>query len=106
MTFVRDGAGDGAGAPVLTVALGHDSPVTDLRLVREGVARSVLRRRALELDVSAVDRLSSPTVATILWARRRCTARNLPFSVVGGRGRTRRVLLSCGLVDEDRGPRW
>lgn len=91
---------------VLTLVLGHESPATDLRRVRAGVARGVSSGRGVQLDLSAVDVLSSPTVATILWARRSCAARNLPFSVVGERGRTRRILRTCGLVDEGTGRRW
>ena len=58
--------------------------------------------RGVALDVSAVERISSPTVAAILWARRSCAARNLPFTVTGHRARTHRLLRTCGLVDPVR----
>lgn len=92
--------------PVLRLALGQDPPAADLRRVREGLAQGVSTGRGIELDLSATDVLSSPTVATILWARRSCAARNLPFSVTGERGRTRRILRTCGLLDERAGRPW
>lgn len=71
----------------------------DLARIRSEVGAGVVEGRGVVLDVSAVERLSSPTVAAILWARRSCAARNLPFAVTGHRARHHRLLRSCGLVD-------
>lgn len=99
--------GDGVPRPAAwSVALGDPSPGADLRRVREGVAQGVASGRGLELDLSRVGVLSSPTVATILWAQRRCLARNLPFAVTAAQGRTRRILTTCGLVDARTAGRW
>jgi anti-anti-sigma regulatory factor len=86
----------------VTVRLLNESLSADLARLRNRLATGVLEGRGLTLDVSAVDELSSPTVAAILWARRSCVARNLPFTVTGHRGRTHRILRSCGLVEPVR----
>lgn len=83
--------------PSLSVELGDPSPGADLHRVREGVARGVASGRGLELDLSRVVVLSSPVVATILWAQRCCVTRNLPFAVTGEHGGARGVLTRCGL---------
>lgn len=83
--------------PSLSVELGDPSPGADLCRVREGVTRGVASGRGLELDLSRVVVLSSPVVATILWAQRCCVTRNLPFAVIGEHGGARRVLARCGL---------
>lgn len=99
--------GDGVPRPAAcSVALGDPSPGADLRRVREGVAQGVASGRGLQLDLSQVVVLSSPTVATILWAQRRCVARNLPFSVTAAQGRTRRILATCGLPERGTARRW
>jgi anti-anti-sigma regulatory factor len=87
----------------VTVRLLNEPLPADLTRLRSRLAKGVLEGRGLTLDVSDVDELSSPTVAAILWARRSCVARNLPFTVTGHRRRTHRILRSCGLVDQGRG---
>lgn len=89
----------------VTVRLLNESLSADLARLRSRLAAGVLEGRGLTLDVSAVDEFSSPTVAAILWARRSCVARNLPFAVIGHRGRNHRILRSCGLLDPGR-RRW
>lgn len=103
MTAPTDGAtrrpAEPGSAPV-TVRLGGPSLTDDLSLIRSRLAECLLGgRTGVVVDVSAVDTLSSPTVAAILWARRSCAARRLPFSVIGFGGRDHRILRSCGLVD-------
>ena len=85
--------------PVVTVRLLDESTVADLARLRNQVAAGVVQGRGVTLDLSAVGQISSPTVAAILWARRSCAARNLPFTVTGHRARNHRLLRSCGLVD-------
>ena len=87
----------------LTLELDGAWPPDDLRRVREGVARGIRSGRAVQVDLSRVDQLTSGIVASILWARRSCALGNLGFSVVGDHGPTRRVLRSCGVVAQDRG---
>ncbi len=91
---------------VLTLELDGTWPAADLRRFREGVAHGLGAGRAVEVDLSRVDRLSSHTVATILWARRSCMLRNLGFSITGDRGSARRVLRSCGLSTGRTGGTW
>lgn len=87
---------------VVTVRLLNQSLSADLARLRSRLATGVLEGRGLTLDVSAVDDFSSPTVAAILWARRSCVARNLPFTVTGHRGRNHRIMRSCGLLGTER----
>lgn len=93
-----DGRARSGPSPSLSVELGDPAPGADLHRVREGVARGVASGQGLELDLSRVAVLSSPVVATILWAQRSCLTRNLPFAVTGGHPGTRRVLARCGLA--------
>lgn len=86
----------------VTVRLLNQSLSADLARLRSKLATGVLEGRGLTLDVSAVDDFSSPTVAAILWARRSCVARNLPFTVTGHRSRNHRIMRSCGLLDPER----
>ena len=86
----------------VTVRLLNESLSADLARLRSRLAAGVLEGRGLTLDVSAVDEFSSPTVAAILWARRSCVARNLPFTVTGHRGRNHRIMRSCGLLGTER----
>ena len=90
-------APEGQGA--VRVRLQNESMSADLALLRSQVAAGVVQGRGVLLDVSAVEQISSPTVAAILWARRSCAARNLPFTVTGHRACNHRLLRSCGLVD-------
>ncbi|WP_404347591.1 STAS domain-containing protein [Phycicoccus jejuensis] len=88
-------------AETLTVHLDGAVAGGDLRRVREALARGLRTGRPVRVDLSGVERPSSETVATILWAHRSCAGRNVTFSIVGDRGPTRRVLRGCGVVVED-----
>ena len=91
----------------VTVHLQDGSLTSDLAHLRSEVAMTVLVGRAgVTVDVSGIDQISSPTVAAILWARRSCSARRVPFRVTGGSGRNVRVLRSCGLLGMGVSPRW
>lgn len=81
------------------VELRDPALVHDLSRLRSQLALTLLRGRGgLTVDVSAVERISSPTVAALLWARRSCAARSVPFSVTGCSGANAVVLNTCGLV--------
>lgn len=90
----------------LEVRLRDRSLSEDLARLRTQLGRGLLDSCGLVVDVSGVERLSSPSVAAILWARRSCAARNVPFQVTGHRGRNQRILRSCGLVDGGGSRRW
>lgn len=87
------------GAPAVVVRLQDSSLVDDLAHLRSEVAMSLLQGRGgVTVDVSGIGQISSPTVAAILWARRSCSARRVPFAVSGSVGRNVGVLRSCGLL--------
>lgn len=91
----------------VTIHLQERSLAADLSLLRSEVAKNVLRGRGgITIDVSGVDQISSPTVAAILWARRSCAARQIPFHVTGDAGRNARVLRTCGLPRHGGSTRW
>src|SRR5699024_2793643 len=54
--------------------------------------------RCLQVDVSGLERLSSPVVAALLWAKRRCLARGVEVEVVGTTGAQRAQLARTGLA--------
>jgi anti-anti-sigma factor len=56
-----------------------ESGLADLleRLLPRLDAAMVQAPRVLVLDMSAVDRISSTTIAALLWTRRRCSARGI-----------------------------
>ncbi len=87
------------GQSAVRIRLVNESMSANLAELRSQVAAGVVQGRGVLLDVSAVEQISSPTVAAILWARRSCAARNLPFTVTGHRARNHRLLRSCGLVE-------
>jgi anti-anti-sigma regulatory factor len=98
--------GDDRGSVV--VELHEPAHAHDLSLLRSQLAPMLLRGRGVvTVDLSAVERISSPTVAALLWARRSCAARSVPFSVTGFSGRNAHQLRSCGLIPtEPGGGRW
>ncbi len=103
----RPPAAGGDLAGTVTVHLQDSSLTEDLCRLRSEVARSVLDgQRGVTVDVSGIDTISSPTVAAILWARRSCAARHVPFTVCGDGGRNTRVLRSCGLLEPRTATRW
>ena len=57
-----------------------------------------LEPRVLVLDMSAIGRLSSTTVAELLWARRRCSRRGVEVLLRDPSRRCREALQRIGLV--------
>ena len=91
----------------VVVRLRDGSLASDLTHLRSEVAHAVLLGHGgVSVDLSGLDHLSSPTVAAILWARRTCSARRVPFTVTGGAGLNARVLRSCGLAHQGSRSRW
>jgi anti-anti-sigma factor len=112
-----DGVGSSRGSEV---AVPHQPVV--LSVEDSGLARvldSVERQldavldagaRFVVLDMSAVDRVSSTTVAALLWARRRCSSRGIEVSLLHPSRRCLDALARTGLlevlaVDLGDGPR-
>jgi anti-anti-sigma regulatory factor len=93
---------DGRGAVVVEL---HEPPLAhDLSRLRSHLAQSLMRGPGeVTVDLSTVDRISSPTVAALLWARRSCATRGVPFRVTGTTGQNAKVLRLCGLVTADAG---
>ena len=56
------------------------------------------RPRALVLDMAAVDRLSSTTIAMLLWARRRCAAHAVEIELDHSSRQCRDALERTGLL--------
>ena len=78
----------------------------DLVGLRSTVAEVILTRtHRVVVDVSALSRPSSSTVAALLWAKRSCARAGVDFAVRGVRSANRDVLRRCGLLalDEDNG---
>ena len=97
---------DGRGAVVVEL---REPPLAhDLSRLRSQLAQSLMRGPGgVTVDLATVDRISSPTVAALLWARRSCAIRGVPFSVTGTSGQNAKVLRLCGLVTPDAGgPSW
>lgn len=83
-----------------TINLNDDSLARDLLALRACVAERLVRGHGgVSVDVSSLKRLSSETVAALLWARRKCRAQGVPFSVSGAGTRNTRILLRCGLQE-------
>lgn len=57
------------------------------------------RPRALVLDMVAVDRVSSTTIAMLLWARRRCAAHGIEIELGRPSRRCHDALERAGLLD-------
>lgn len=84
-------------APVV-VALGEASLTHDLLVLRAASAERLVRGEgSLIVDVTSLRRLSSETVAALLWARRKCRAHGLGFAITGARTGPARTLYRCGL---------
>lgn len=90
---------DGA-ATVETISLQDESLTHDLLVLRARVAECLVRGHgSITVDVTSLRRVSSETVAALLWARRKCSASAIPFTVCGAGTRTSLVLHRCGLQE-------
>ncbi|HEY7718869.1 MAG TPA: STAS domain-containing protein [Pedococcus sp.] len=89
-----------------TVTLRDDTLTHDLAVLRGRVARSAVRTGTeVRVDLTGLTRVSSVTVAALLWARRTCGARGVAFAVHGATGGQWVVLQRCGLLGTDAGGR-
>lgn len=92
------------------VELRDDTLAHDLLVLRASVAECVVRGQgSVTVDLGALTRVSSVAVTALLWARRSCSTRSVPFRVEDVRGnRNRQVLQRCGLLAAPAGsaPSW
>lgn len=87
------------------VELRDESLAHDLLVLRASVAECVVRGQgSVTVDLTSLTRVSSVAVTALLWARRSCGARSVPFRVEEVRGnRNRQVLQRCGLLGAPAG---
>jgi anti-anti-sigma regulatory factor len=85
--------------PHVTVAL-HDTTLRrDLLLLRARLAETLPRGPAqVVVDLSDLDRISSTTIAALLWTRRCCDTGGLAFALRGSDSRHHDMLQRSGLI--------
>src|SRR5690242_13225122 len=84
----------------LEVYLRDESLIADLSILRwELAGRLRAGQRTVVIDISGIDRLSSATVAALLWARRSCSARRAHVTVRNPSARSLEVLRRRGLAE-------
>lgn len=84
------------------ISFGDSSVAHDILLLRATVAQRLLGQgSSVTVDLSDLRHPSSGAVGTLLWARRRCHARGIPFSVLGATGITLQAMRRSGLVATD-----
>lgn len=88
------------GRITLVVNLHDDTLLQQLSDLR-GQLAELLRtgHGEIVIDIGGVARLSSATVAAILWAKRSCATRGVDLSVRNPSGRNLDVLRRCGLAE-------
>ncbi|GAB2681439.1 STAS domain-containing protein [Thalassiella azotivora] len=108
----RGGASDpvtGRATGSTVVHLDEGSPVEALNRLRTAVSAHLLDGgRTVVVDVSRLSRLSSGTVAALLWAKRHCRARGGTVVVRGATSDSLTTLTRSGLgdvFDIEPGPR-
>lgn len=70
----------------------------DLLLLRASAAECLMRGEgSITVDVSSLRRLSSETIAALLWTRRKCNGHGIGFTVSGAKGNAAQALTRCGL---------
>lgn len=83
---------------MVVVSLRDASLLPDLLTLRAASAECLIRGEGgLAVDISAVRRLSSETIAALLWVRRICSANGIDLAVVGARSGPAQALHRCGL---------
>ncbi|GAA5032121.1 hypothetical protein GCM10023258_30820 [Terrabacter aeriphilus] len=86
------------------VRLDDETLLRDLRELRGQVARLLMSGHGTVcVDLSGVARLSSATVAVLLWVKRGCLRHGIEVRVTNPSSRNLDVLRRCGML-EVRGP--
>jgi anti-anti-sigma regulatory factor len=84
----------------VVVNLHDDTLLQDLSDLRRQLAEPLRTGQGeVVIDIGGVARLSSATVAAILWAKRSCATRGVDLSVRNPSGRNLDVLRRCGLAE-------
>lgn len=85
---------------LVLVALSERSLAHDLLLLRASAAECLMRGQgSITVDISELRRLSSETIAALLWARRKCNGHGIGFEVLGARAAAAQALTRCGLAE-------
>jgi anti-anti-sigma regulatory factor len=83
---------------LVLVPLNEGSLAHDLLALRASTAECLIRGHGtITVDVSELRRLSSETIAALLWARRKCNGHGIGFTVLGARATPAQALARCGL---------
>ncbi len=88
------------------VPLNEGSLAHDLLVLRASAAECLIRGEGtITVDVSSLRRLSSETIAALLWTRRKCNGHGIGFSVLGAKAAAAQALTRCGLGEALAGSR-
>ena len=83
---------------LLLVPLEQSTLAHDLLVLRASAAECLMRGEgSITVDVSSLRRLSSETIAALLWTRRKCSGHGIGFTVRGATGHAAQSLTRCGL---------
>ncbi|WP_041307299.1 STAS domain-containing protein [Intrasporangium calvum] len=83
------------------VTLDERSLPHDLLLLRASTAECLTRGRgSVVVDISSLRRLSSETIAALLWTRRKCSGLGIGFTIVGARAAAAQSLSRCGMAEQ------
>ena len=84
---------------LVLVALTERSLAHDLLRLRASAAECLIRGEgSITVDISSLRRLSSETIAALLWTRRKCTGHGIGFAVLGARPTAAQSLTRCGMA--------
>jgi anti-anti-sigma factor len=84
----------------LEVRLDDETLLRDLRELRGLVARLLVSGHGtVSVDIGSVARLSSATVAVLLWAKRSCLSHGVEMRVRNPSSRNLDVMRRCGMLE-------
>ena len=88
--------------PALEVVLDQSTMLRDLSALRTNLPGILLSGHGtVTVDVAAVDRLSSVTVAALLRVKRLCLTDGVEMRIRNPNSRNRRVMRRCGMVETE-----
>ncbi|WP_404386966.1 lipid asymmetry maintenance protein MlaB [Humibacillus xanthopallidus] len=91
------------GGPALEVVLDQRTLLRDLSALRTNLPGILLSGHGtVTVDVAAVERLSSVTVAALLRVKRLCLMHGVEMRVANPSSRNRSVMRRCGMVETER----
>jgi anti-anti-sigma factor len=90
----------GHGEQTVEVHLHDETLLPDLRELRGQVARLLVTGHgSVNVDIGSVARLSSATVAVLLWAKRCCMVQGVEMRVRNPSPRNLDVMRRCGMLE-------